>query len=187
MATRRAAVQAMAASEGTGGKARSFPTAPGLRPDGWSLTVQRALAVTPEAAWEMFATAARVSDWFGARHRHDFREGGRWQRTGSGHGVIRRIVPYRYIGFTWEARGLASRSAVDVEFRIRGESSVTVKLTHRRIRDAADRDVLRAMWSRAMDAMKAYVESQVPTAEPIVPERAHCSNGHAVSARTPRS
>src|SRR5262245_46551023 len=71
MATRRAAVQAMAASEGTGGKVRSFPTTPGLRHDGYSLTVQRALSTSPEIAWEMFATAARVTDWFGARHRQE--------------------------------------------------------------------------------------------------------------------
>jgi len=171
MATRRAAAKARAATEGATPKsARAFPSnpgTPGLRADGFAFTLQRAMAVPVEYAWDAFASAARVTEWFGARHRHDFREGGAWRRTGCGHGVIKRIVDYRYIGFTWQDRRSGAVSSVDVEFRVRVEGSVTVKLTHRRIATAEEREALRSMWSGGLDSMKSFAEAWLADVESV--------------------
>lgn len=124
----------------------------------YSLSVQRALAVPVARAWQAFAEAREVTAWAGARHRHDFREGGTWQRTGSGSGTIRRIVPNRFLRLTWQGRTIARGSILDVEIRPRGDGSCNVKLTHHRIPSEAERQELRLRWSGAMDALKSFVE-----------------------------
>ena len=160
MATRRAATTAKAVVEPLRhGKdsARVLRRVPDAHE--YSMSVQRALAVPASRAWKAFAEARAVSSWAGGRHRHDFREGGTWQRTGSGSGSIRRIVPNRFLRMTWDGRTIARGSILDVEIRPRGAGSCNVKLTHHRIPSEEERQELRLRWSAAMDALKAFVEA----------------------------
>ncbi|MCE9637201.1 MAG: SRPBCC domain-containing protein [Planctomycetes bacterium] len=163
MATRRAAAKAKAVVEGSAPKTDPTLVPPGLRQDGFELTVQRAIAVPADDVWQAFASATRMSVWGGARHRHQFREGGRWSHTGWGGGRIRRVIEGRYIGMTWAGKRLAPGSIVEVSFRERG-AGITVKLSHCRIKTAEEREELRALWSWAMDSLKSYAETGVPIA-----------------------
>ena len=64
---------------------------------------------------------------------------------------------------TWTGKRAARGSVVEIEFRERG-AGTTVKLSHRRIATAEEREELRAHWSWAMDSLKSYAESGAPIA-----------------------
>jgi uncharacterized protein YndB with AHSA1/START domain len=134
----------------------------GERADGFACTVQRALAVPADRAWSAFEDPAEVSAWTSARHDHRFRAGSRWRDAMGGRGAFQRVVPLRYVRFSWNHPRTAPRSLVEVEFVARAEDRVTVKLTHRRIRSEEEREALRSHWSWALDSLKSYVETGAP-------------------------
>lgn len=137
---------------------RSF----GERADGFAFTVQRALAVPAERVWQAFADDDEAAAWRGARHRQQFSEGGTWRTAGGDHGEFRRIVDGRFVRFTWGHGRRAPDSVVEVQFVARAVDRSTVKLTHRRIRSAEEREELRAHWSWALDSLKSFLETGAP-------------------------
>ena len=136
----------------------------GERPDGFALSVQRALAVTADRAWEAWTERDEVTKWFAPRHTQEFRVGGRFHNSGGGRGEFRKIVFGRLLRFTWEGPRRAWRGIVEVEVAARGEDRCTVKLTHVRMASAEDREEMRLVWSRALDSFKSWVETGVPIA-----------------------
>ena len=62
------------------------------------------------------------------------------------------------VRFTWAHPTRAPHSVVEVEFRARGDDRCTVKLTHRKIRSAEEREDMRSHWSWALDSLKSFVE-----------------------------
>lgn len=139
---------------------RSF----GERSDGFACSVQRALAVPAGRAWAAFEDPAEVSRWTAAPHVHRLRTRGRWRDALGGRGAFQRVVPLRYVRFSWNHPRSAPGSVVEVEFAARSEDRVTVKLTHRRIRSEEEREALRAHWSWALDSLKSWVETGAPIA-----------------------
>jgi len=133
------------------------------RADGFGLSVQRALAVPADRAWEAWSERAEVTRWFAPRHTQDFRVGGRFHSRG-GRGEFRRIVPGRLLRFTWEGPRRQRRGIVEVELAARGEDRSTVKLTHIRMATEEDREEMRLVWSRALDSLKSWVETGAPVA-----------------------
>ena len=136
----------------------------GERADGFACSVQRALAVPAGRAWDAFADPGEVDLWTASGHRHNFREGCRWRDAAGGRGVFERIVRARFVRFTWNHPERAPGSFVDVEFLVRGEDRSIVKVTHRWIRSAEEREDLRLHWSWALDSMKSFVETGAPIA-----------------------
>lgn len=134
---------------------------------GFECTVQRALGVPVERLWEAFADPEQVSAWIGARHRHRLRERSRWRDDLGARGAFVRIVEGRFVRFTWNHPERCPRSAVDVEFRSRGEGRSIVKVTHWAIGSAEEREDLRAHWSWALDSMKSFVETGAPVAHHV--------------------
>lgn len=136
----------------------------GQRADGFALSVQRALAVTADRAWEAWTDRAEATKWFAPRHTQDFRVGGRFHNSGGARGEFRRIVDGRFLRFTWEGPRRVRRGTVEVEFAARGDDRCTVKLVHGRMATAEDREEMRLFWARALDSFKSWVETGVPVA-----------------------
>ena len=131
----------------------------GEREDGFALTVQRALAVPSTRAWEALVDAAEVTAWRTTKQQQRFRLGGRWRNADGSRGAFERSVAGRYLRFTWNDPRRAPGSLIEIELVVRGEDRSTVKLTHRRIRSAEEREDLRAHWSWALDSLKSWVET----------------------------
>lgn len=131
----------------------------GEQADGFALTVQRALAVPSERVWRALTDASEVSAWRTTKQRQEFRPGGRWRNADGSRGTFERRVEGRYLRITWDEPRRAPGSIVEMEVLDRGEDRSIVKLTHRRIRSAEEREDLRSHWSWAMDSLKRWVET----------------------------
>ena len=134
----------------------------GEQADGFALTVQRALAVPSERAWTALTNAAEVTAWRASKHQQQFRLGGRWRNADGSRGAFERSVAGRYLRISWNDPRRAPGSVVEMEVVVRGEDRSTVKLTHRRIRSAEEREDLRSHWSWALDSLKSWVETGAP-------------------------
>lgn len=133
------------------------------RPQSYSVSVQRALAVPAESAWETLSARECVTRWLAPRHTQDFRVGGRYHNSAGGNGRFLRIAPPRGLRFSWEGPRRSKRGVVDVEVAPRGPDRCRVRLQHAGIGSEEEREALRLLWSRALDSFKSYVE----TGEPI--------------------
>lgn len=136
----------------------------GQRHDGFAVSVQRAMAAPVEVIWRALCESSEVSVWYRPRRRQGFYPGGRWSNAGGDRGQFRRIVPGSLLRFTWENPRHSPGSAVQIEISDKG-GRCTLKVTHRRIGTAEEREELRLLWSRALDSLKSWVETGAPVSE----------------------
>jgi len=120
-----------------------YEQARGLReqyqvPSGYQAHASKTVNAPLAALFEAWADEQERANWLG-RHRL----------------TIRKATPRKSMRITWED----GSTSVEVNFYARGKSKSQVALEHRKLAAAADVPRMKAFWSKALDALKACLES----------------------------
>jgi len=129
------------------------------RPEGFAMSVSRTIAVPLEKAWNAFALASELNQWFTTGAAQEFEEGGRYTNNDGDGGTFKRIVPMKRIRFTWEQKIHQPGSEVEVTFASKGDQKTAIVLTHEKLHSKEEVEDLREGWSWAMDSLKSYLET----------------------------
>jgi hypothetical protein len=109
----------------------------GERPDGFSITASKTVAVPVDRLFAAFADAAARERWLP--------EGGLRERTSS---------PPRSARFDWGD----GATRVNVGFTAKGDTKSAVALAHERLDDAEEAERMKAFWRERMTALKEALE-----------------------------
>jgi uncharacterized protein YndB with AHSA1/START domain len=132
------------------------------RPDGFTVSVTRTIAVPCAQAWEAWTTAKGWNRWFTTKARLTLREGGRYRDADGDTGEFSAVVPERRLRFTWENAAHCPGTQVEVRFAAKGRGRCTVAVEHMKLASAKDAAQMKEGWSWAMDSLRAWLETGTP-------------------------
>ncbi|MBK8974609.1 MAG: SRPBCC domain-containing protein [Planctomycetes bacterium] len=128
-------------------------------PKGYAICSTKTITAPVSRVFAAFGDSADLDAWLGAGTRVVFEDGGSLDNGDGNRATFTRIRADKDLRLDWEAPGLAPGTKVEVLFADKGKGKTGVTLNHTRIQERRDADVLRAAWARALDALKAHVES----------------------------
>jgi uncharacterized protein YndB with AHSA1/START domain len=131
----------------------------GEKPDGFEVSVSRTIQATPEAAYAAITQPEHWAGWFTTEAEADLQVGGRYRTADGDAGAFLTLDPPRRMRMSWEHAEHAPGTLVEFDITPKGEDRVTVRVTHRRLADAAARDDMRGGWRGAMDSLRSYLET----------------------------
>jgi uncharacterized protein YndB with AHSA1/START domain len=130
--------------------------------DPTEVVAEREISVPAEQAYNAWADAALLSQWFTTNAKQDFRVGGRYSNDDGDAGEFLEVVPNERLKFTWEQPQHKPGSTVTVEFIPDAPDIVDVRLTHSGLRTEEDAASLQEGWEWALDSLKSFLESGEP-------------------------
>jgi uncharacterized protein YndB with AHSA1/START domain len=133
------------------------------RPAGYSIDVSRTVRTTARKAFDAMATTDGQSAWFTTRAVVELRVGGRYENADGDSGEFLRVERPKRLRFTWNNRRHAPGSVVEYVVSPLGDGRVRIGLTHAKLAREKDAKDLKEGWSRALDSLRAWLE----TGEPI--------------------
>lgn len=126
------------------------------RPKGYNICVTKAIQAKPADLFRAFEDGARLSKWFGAGTKVEFREGGAFSNADGNRGQFKKINPGKLLRFTWEGER-HDGEVVEVKLQPSG-AKCSVMVSHDRIQTRESADGLRAAWGQALETLKKQME-----------------------------
>lgn len=128
------------------------------RPKGYMICVTKTIAAPVDKAYEAWATAEGLNEWFSKKNKADVADGGSYSNADGDTGVFKRVRKNKDLRFTWENPTHTSPTQVDVVFQDKGKGKTGVMITHDRIQKREEADGLREGWAQALDRLKSLLE-----------------------------
>ena len=125
----------------------------------FELRIARTIAAAPERVFAAWTLAEDWNRWFTSGTKLLAQPGGRYENADGDRGEFLIVEPPHRLRFSWENAKRCPSTVVDVTFAPTAEGATHVELAHERLTTAQDRDEMSSGWSRALDALRAYVET----------------------------
>jgi len=133
------------------------------RPSGaYEISITRKISATPEAAFDAFTSAKLLNKWFTTKAKVKAEVGGAYSNADGDKGTFTFLARPRRIRFTWDNEKHCPGTVVVVTFMKSATDSVTVNVTHSKLKSQKDREDMRGGWSWAMDSLKSFLETGKP-------------------------
>lgn len=121
---------------------------------GFELGVQRTVAMTPTAAWEL--VTSRPELWLGAGASVRFEEGARYDVPGSDDaagatGEVRVVRTKQRVRMTWHPAGWAAPATLQLTLEPSQSGKTTIHVHLEKLPDADAREAMRTRWREALD------------------------------------
>jgi uncharacterized protein YndB with AHSA1/START domain len=124
---------------------------------GYTICSTKSMKATPQACYQMFATAKALDRWLGPGHSLTLEEGGTLRNADGNAATLRKINPGKSIRMLWQHPGIGEDTPVEIKFAPSG-AKTTVMITHERLQTREEADGLRAAWGAALERLKPLVE-----------------------------
>lgn len=125
---------------------------------GYNICATKAVAAKPAQIFDAFTDTAKLSKWFGAGTKGDFKEGGSFSNPDGNQGTIKKINPGKGLRFTWDG---AKHNGEIVEVKLAPSGAkCSVMVNHDRIQSREAADGLRAAWGQALETLKSQLEEK---------------------------
>ena len=118
---------------------------------GWQIGVRRTVAAEPDAVWALLCAPEGMRIWLGGAIA--LVAGGAYRLDDGTEGEVRVVEPGSHARLTWRPPGWGRASVVQVRV-IPAASGATIAFHQEHLPDAASRELMRARWSHAIDALR---------------------------------
>jgi uncharacterized protein YndB with AHSA1/START domain len=129
------------------------------RPKGYSLCITKSVAAPVSTVFKSFTVARELDKWFGAANEMQATDGGSYRNADGNTGSVNKVRPDKALALSWDARGFAERSQVEVLFQPKGDKCGIV-VNHTRVMTRHEADQVRAMWGDALERLKSLLEAR---------------------------
>jgi uncharacterized protein YndB with AHSA1/START domain len=123
---------------------------------GYQVGVQKSVAATPTAAWELITSRPEL--WLGEGASVAFTEGERYQAPGVS-GEIRVVKPGDRLRMTWQPEDWSAPATFQLTLSETESGKTAVHAHFEKLPDADAREAMRTRWRRALERIAAATEA----------------------------
>ena len=120
---------------------------------GYQIGARRTINLPAAEAWELVTSIEGVNLWLGPTSDFSFKKGTRYELTDGSYGTIRVYTPGSHLRITWQPRGWARPSTIQVRVIPKGNRSI-IAFHQEHLPDAAEREERQEHFIRALDALE---------------------------------
>ena len=131
--------------------------------EGYFVCATKTIGAPPNDVFAAWSSGPELSKWFGVVTKAEVKDGGAFENKDGDRGKFLRVRENKDIRMTFENKGLAAPTQVDVQFQDKGKGKTGLLVNHTRIQTRAEADGLRAAWAEALDHLKAVARGSYAT------------------------
>jgi len=119
---------------------------------GFQIGVQRTLPFPAPRVWEVLLSPQGLATWLGRTGRLRLAKGARYRTREGATGELRRLTPGSFLRLTWQPRGWARPSVIQLRLLANAGRTV-VHFHHENLPDARAREAMREHWKKSLEGI----------------------------------